>query len=72
MSWAKPKLCKNQNCVQDFKKPKAGLGRIAEGSSRRTKPDLGQAVDVALVDQLVVGWVDAALVDAEHVFICGV
>lgn len=33
---------------------------------------LGQAVDVALVDQLVVGWVDAALVDAEHVFIWSV
>lgn len=35
---------------------------------------LGQIVDVALVDQLVVGWVDAALVDAKHIFIrsvCG-
>lgn len=30
---------------------------------------LGQIVDVALVDQLVVGWVDAALVDAKHIFI---
>lgn len=42
---------------------------IPESRRRTNTQYLGQAVDVALVDQLVVGWVDAALVDAEHVFI---
>lgn len=36
---------------------------------QQQEQNLGQVVDVALVDQLVMGRVDAALVDAKDVFV---